>query len=311
VERYAAPAWLPGGHLQTLVPALLHPPAPRWRRERWTTPDDDFIDLDWVGEAGPLIVLFHGLEGSSDSPYARALGALAIERGWRCVVPHFRGCSRDANGAMIVNAKPRAYFSGDSVEMEWVMRRLAQAHAPLHACGVSLGGNTLLKWLGDHAPTAFVRRAVAVCATLDVPISGHELDSGINRLLYTAHFLRTLKPKALFRIAAGAAGDAARVRRAASFREFDDAFTAPAHGFNGVMDYWTRASSAPWLPSIGVPALVLCARNDPFNPVGVPAAQTGLPSQVTVEIQDEGGHVGFPNAGNWLARRVFEYLSSP
>ncbi|MEO8143012.1 MAG: alpha/beta hydrolase, partial [Betaproteobacteria bacterium] len=123
MSPYQAPWWLPGGHLQTIVAALLPAPHIAWRRERWETPDGDFIDLDWAGTegpgaAGPLLALFHGLEGSSSSPYARAIASRAIAMGWRCVVPHFRGCSGE------LNRLPRAYHSGDSAELGWILGRL-------------------------------------------------------------------------------------------------------------------------------------------------------------------------------------------
>ncbi|MDA0275924.1 MAG: alpha/beta fold hydrolase, partial [Proteobacteria bacterium] len=128
-ETYEAPWWLPGGHLQTLYAALAPAPRIEWRRERWDTPDGDFIDLDWLGQEGPVLALFHGLEGSSASPYARAIAARALEKGFRCVVPHFRGCSGE------LNRLPRAYHSGDSAEIAWVLERLGAKHA----VGISLG----------------------------------------------------------------------------------------------------------------------------------------------------------------------------
>ena len=149
MSPYQAPWWLPGGHLQTIYGALAPAPRVAWRRERWDTPDGDFIDLDWAGSSGPLLALFHGLEGSTASHYARALAAGALERGWRCVVPHFRGCSGEPN------RKPRAYHSGDSEELDWILRRLE----PDFAVGVSLGGNVLLKWLGEQGALAQIGRA--------------------------------------------------------------------------------------------------------------------------------------------------------
>ncbi|HEX9182312.1 MAG TPA: alpha/beta hydrolase, partial [Burkholderiales bacterium] len=140
MSTYRAPWWLPGGHLQTLAAVLAPKPRIAWRRERWETPDGDFIELDWGGGDGPLLALFHGLEGGSSSHYARSIAALALERGWRCVVPHFRGCSG------VLNRKARAYHSGDTEELDWILRRLR----PECAAGVSLGGNVLLKWLGER-----------------------------------------------------------------------------------------------------------------------------------------------------------------
>ena len=191
--RYPAPAWLPGGHLQTLLPAVaMRQAGPPLRRERWPTADGDFIDVDFVdGLPGrPMVVLFHGLEGSSGSHYAKALMAAVAARGWSGAVPHFRGCSGEANLA------PRFYHSGDAAEIDWVLRKLRlRTAAPFYAAGVSLGGNALLRWLGEsQGQAAIVDAACAVSAPLDLAQGGAALSSGVN-LLYTRMFLRTLKPK--------------------------------------------------------------------------------------------------------------------
>jgi predicted alpha/beta-fold hydrolase len=199
---YRAPSWLPGRHAQTLWPALLAPrPTIAWRRERWDAPDGDFVDLDWTvsppgtarAPARPLLALFHGLEGSSDSHYARVLMAEALRRGLDGVVIHFRGCSGTPNRL------PRAYHSGDSDEADWVLRRLAARPAengappgPLLAAGVSLGGNVLLKWMGERGAAAgIVAAAVAVSPPQDLHAGAIALSRGFNRL-YTENFLRTL-----------------------------------------------------------------------------------------------------------------------
>jgi len=306
LSPYQAPWWLPGGHLQTLAGAL--GPAPRidWRRERWDTPDGDFIDLDWAESgSGPLLALFHGLEGSSSSHYACTLAAQALAIGWRCVVPHFRGCSGAANRLA------RAYHSGDSAELDWILRRLR----PDFAAGVSLGGNALLKWLGEQAAGAapLLRRAVAVSAPIDLAASGHILDRALNRRLYSAHFLATLIPKALAKIARHRLGiDSARVARARTLHEFDDLVTAPLHGFRDADDYWARASSGPWLERIRVPTLVLNALNDPFLPqAALAAAARRAAPDVVLEFPASGGHAGFPGRGHWLARRILEFCAAP
>jgi len=250
------------GHLQTIAASLLPPPRVALRRERWDTPDGDFVDVDFAGDPGAArtVVLFHGLEGCSDSHYARGIAAHAAQRGWRVALPHFRGCSGE------INRKPRAYHSGDSDEVEWLLRKFS---APVCAIGVSLGGNALLKWLGERGEAArgVVRRAAAVSAPLDLAAAGDALDRGLNRVLYTAHFLSTLRPKSLAKLAAyPGLYDAGAVKAARTFRAFDNLVTAPLHGFRDVDDYWTRASCGQWLESIRVPTLVLNARNDPFLP---------------------------------------------
>jgi predicted alpha/beta-fold hydrolase len=305
LSPYRAPWWLPGGHLQTLYGAL--GPAPRiaWRRERCETPDGDFIDLDWAGDGqGPLVALFHGLEGGSSSHYARKVASQTLARGWRCVVPHFRGCSGP------VNRLARAYHSGDSAELDWILRRLR----PDYAAGVSLGGNVLLKWLGEQGDAAaqILRRAAAASAPLDLAASGHALGRGLNRRVYARHFLLTLKAKAIAKITLHRLElDAGRVAQASTLYEFDNLVTAPLHGFRDADDYWTRASSAPWLRSIRVPTLVLNARNDPFLPrAALEAATRETAKDVVLEFPGTGGHAGFPGRGHWLARRFLEHFAA-
>jgi uncharacterized protein len=301
-SSYTAPWWLPGGHLQTIVAALMPAPRIAWKRERWETPDGDFIDLDWAGTDGPLIALFHGLEGSSSSTYARAIAAQALATGWRCVVPHFRGCSGE------LNRLPRAYHSGDSAEIAWILDRL-QAR---HAVGISLGGNALLKLLGEQGAAMKLDKAVAISAPLDLAAAGRSLDAGLSREIYTRIFLRTLKKKTFEKIRQQRISvDAPRLERARTFWEFDDTVTAPLHGFLGADDYWARSSSGPWLAGIRVPTLVLNARNDPFMPEAALEAIGEVPTNVMLEFPRTGGHAGFPGRNRWLAQRVLEFLSAP
>jgi predicted alpha/beta-fold hydrolase len=319
MSPYRAPWWLPGGHLQTIY-AWLAAARPRaaYRRERWDTPDGDFVDVDWLQAPGvsvtsPLVVLFHGLEGSSASSYAHSLMHATGKLGWRGIVVHFRGCGGAANRL------PRAYHSGDSVELDWMLRRLRAEHAgPLYAAGVSLGGNVLLKWLGEQGAAAapIVARAAAVSAPLDLAAAGDALGRGFN-LAYTHTFLWTLKRKSLAKLAHHPElYDAALVRRARTLRAFDDAVTAPLHGFVDADDYWKRSSSKPWLANIAVPTLILNARNDPFLPEGsLPSVHEVSPS-VTLEFPAEGGHVAFvsgafPGNLSWLPQRLLAFFQGP
>jgi predicted alpha/beta-fold hydrolase len=302
---YRAPWWLPGGHLQTIWSSLFsrsHDGAPpRFRRERWTTPDRDFIDVDFLADAPgadpkrPLLVLFHGLEGSSTSGYAQAFACLARERGWAYAVPHFRGCSGE------LNLGPRAYHSGDFEEIDWILERLRERRGgPVHAVGISLGGNMLLRWaeeLGDGAART-ADAIAAVCSPVDLGAGGRAISRGFGRHSYTRMFLATMKPKALAKLRQHPGlFDGARLRAARDLREFDDAFTAPVHGFRGVDDYWTRASSKPRLADIRIPALVLNARNDPFVPAASLPGPAEVGRHVTLWQPDEGGHVGFAQGG--------------
>jgi uncharacterized protein len=310
LSSYRAPWWLPGGHLQTVAAALMPAPRIAWSRERWETPDGDFIDLDWAGRVanpeGPLLALFHGLEGSSASPYARAIAAQALADGWRCVVPHFRGCSGE------LNRLPRAYHSGDSAEIAWILQALSGKAEKLYGCGISLGGNALLKYLGEQGEKAALLKAVAISAPLDLAAAGRSLDAGLSREIYTRIFLKTLKKKTFAKLnRKQIAIDARRLKRARTFWEFDDTVTAPLHGFLGADDYWARSSSGPWLGRIRVPTLVLNARNDPFMPQESLDALPDTPPNVVLEFPRTGGHAGFPGRNRWLARRVIEFLSAP
>jgi predicted alpha/beta-fold hydrolase len=330
---YAAPWWLPGGNLQTIWPALYarrtHGPRPQYRRERWIAPDGDFVDVDWLDvavpaepvEARPLLVLFHGLEGSSRSHYAEAFADLAAERGLAYVVPHFRGCGGE------LNPGPRAYHSGDYEEIQWVLERLRAMHrGPLIAVGVSLGGNALMRWAGECGESAaqWADAVASVCSPLDLAAGSQAIGRGFNRLVYTTMFLRSMKPKAMAKLVQHPGlFDGERLMAARDLYEFDDIFTAPLHGFRDADDYYARASAKPHLHRIRIPALALNALNDPFVPAASLPSQSDVGSHVTLWHPKEGGHVGFPDGhlpghvrrmpdevGNWLLRALRQ-SSSP
>lgn len=271
-----------------------------YRRERWTTPDGDFVDADWLdpplsGAHTPLLVMFHGLEGSSRSHYALAFADLAREQGMRFVVPHFRGCSGEMNRA------PRAYHSGDHEEIGWILARLRAQHTgPVWAVGVSLGGNALMRWAAQAGDTATrsVDAAACVCSPLDLAAGGAAIGRGFNRQVYTRMFLRTMKPKAFNKLAQHPGlFDAQAMRAARDLYDFDNIFTAPLHGFRDADDYYARASARPHLHRIRLPALVLHAANDPFVPAySLPRAGEVGPC-VTLWQPPQGGHVGFPRGG--------------
>ena len=312
---FAAAPWLANRHLQTLYASLLAPvPKVAMRRDRWDTPDGDFVDVDFVDGPvnAPWVHLYHGLEGSSNSPYARMLMHHARARGWRGSVFHFRGCSGEPNRL------PRAYHSGDTAEIDWSLRRvkaLAGA-APLYAAGVSLCGNAFAKWLGEQGAAAIpvVSRAAAISAPLDLMAAGAALGRGFARV-YSWHFLGTLKRGALEKLDRfPGLFDAEAVRRARSLRDFDNVVTAPLHGFRDTDDYWTRASSKPQLAAIRVPTLVLNARDDPFLPGENLPTPAEVSPAVTLEFPERGGHVGFvtgpfPGRIDWLALRVLDFFA--
>lgn len=305
--KYRAPAWLPGGHAQTIWPALYArrrcgPALPK-QRERWLTPDGDFIDVDRQAASRqdrPMVVLFHGLEGSSDSHYAQAFADWAAEHDFQFALPHFRGCSGEINHA------PRAYHSGDHQEIDWVLQRLRTQHQQaggerLVAAGVSLGGNALMRWAAEHGQSA-ARHADAVasiCSPLDLVQSGQAIGQGLNHQIYTRMFLRSMKPKALAKWDQHPGlFDRDKLVAARDLYEFDNVFTAPLHGFKNTDDYWSRASAKPLMHDIRIPALVLNARNDPFVPALSLPKKSDVSEMVTLWQPEEGGHVGFAE-GRW------------
>ncbi len=300
--NYVAPFWLPGGNLQTIWPALVSRrtsgPRAQYRRERWTTPDADFIDVDWLQDAPgqTLLVMFHGLEGSSGSHYVEAMAEFARDNGCAFVVPHFRGCSGE------LNLGPRAYHSGDFEEVGWILARLRQQHpGAIVAVGVSLGGNALLRWaeeMGEQAARV-VQAVASVSAPVDLAASGSAIGRGFNRLVYTRMFLNSMKPKALRKLAQHPGlFKADDLHRARDLYEFDNVFTAPVHGFKNTQDYWTRASAKQHLHQIRIPALVVNALNDPFVPAGCLPRQQDVGQHVTLWQPAQGGHVGFAQ-GRW------------
>jgi len=297
--NYVAPLWLPGGHLQTIWSALyarrVHGPRPQYRRERWPTPDGDFIDVDWLDTPAhdTLLVLFHGLEGSSRSHYSEAFADFARRKGLSYAVPHFRGCSGE------LNLGPRAYHSGDFEEIGWLLARFRALHAgPIVAVGISLGGNALMRWAAEmgEAAAKVVSAVASVCSPLDMTASGHAIGQGFNRQVYTRMFLGTMKPKAMRKLAQyPGLFDAKALQAARDLYEFDDVFTAPLHGFKNTQDYWARASAKPHLSRIRIPALAINARNDPFVPAESLPRPGQVGPQVTLWQPEHGGHVGFVN----------------
>ena len=261
-----------------------------------------------------MLVVFHGLEGSADSRYVRALMAAAFAQGWDGIAPHFRGCGGSAN------LLPRFYHSGDSDEVDWILERVAATRTsdgPIFAVGISLGGNMLLKWLGERGVAArdLVASAAAISAPMDLAASGDALGRGFNRV-YAQTFLRTLKAKSRAKLAHyPELFDRARMEASHDLHAFDDVVTGPLHGFRDADDYWKRASSKPLLKDIAVPTLILNAKNDPFLPAFALPTHDEVSSAVTLEFPDEGGHVGFLHAGRegheWMPARVMRFLAQP
>jgi uncharacterized protein len=311
--RYTPPRLHRGGHLQSILAAkCCRAPQPHWQRERWEWPDGDFCDADWLTQSddkAPVLVLFHGLEGSSRSHYARSVGAYFQTRGWRVVVPHFRGCSGEANRLL------RAYHSGDADEIERMLNTVHTRYpgAKLHAAGVSLGGNALLTYLARRPADLPLHRAAAICAPLDLARCGDAITTGFANV-YTLMFMRTLRRKALEkRRRFPTACDWDGVIASNNLAQFDDVFTAPVHGYRDAADYYARASAKPMLSAIEHPTLLLNALNDPFVPQAIVQHLQVSPS-ITVHQPEQGGHVGFAQGAglgqlNWLPARLHHWFT--
>ena len=314
---YQAPRWLPGAHLQTVIPARFFPrPRIDYRREMADMPDGDFMLYDWAqpepeSEMAPVLVHFHGLEGSSRSHYAEALMHYAATHcGWRGVVAHFRSCGGE------VNRLPRAYFAGDSDDCEWALKRVHALYpkAPIYAVGVSLGANQLAKYLGDRGTDAnFLTACVSVGAPVDLVAGSEIMSRGANRL-YSDMFLATLKEKLLEK--ARRYPDllnASDVEHCHTLYDFDTVYTAPMHGFKSAMDYWTKCSAKPVLKDVRVPLLLLNAVNDPFLPPWALPTESDVSADVYLEQPKEGGHIGFPRGNppgdlSYLPERIFRFF---
>jgi predicted alpha/beta-fold hydrolase len=323
---FAPARFLAGAHVQTVWGRMTRPRRlVAWRREALETPDADELLLDHAEPSGappdvPRVLLLHGLEGSSYSVYVQGIARELLARGLGVTVLNFRSCARDPDDLdrWIPNRRPRLYHSGETTDLDHVVRLLRPRTRALGAAGVSLGGNALLKWLGEDPS----HTQLAAAATISVPYAlaagARHLEGGLGRL-YVASFVATLKakgedlaarfPEAKERI------DLPRLRRARTFFDIDDAATAPLHGFAGAEDYWTRSSSLPFLARISTPTLAVSSADDPFLPRSVLArvAASASPA-VTLVTTDRGGHVGFVSGSvfapsYWAERAVAEFLA--
>jgi predicted alpha/beta-fold hydrolase len=309
-SRFRPAWWCRNRHLQTLWPLAVKPAHPELKRERIELPDSDFIDLDWTSNAtGPIVLILHGLEGSANSHYARRILHALPRQGMRGVLMHFRGRSGEPNRL------PRAYHSGETGDLQSIVDLLQQRHRALQSIvAYSLGGNVLLKWLGERGTAAPVKSAVAVSVPFVLSDLADHMNTGLARL-YQRHLVRSLHRT----FAAKAAVvdlhmSLKEISRLQSFWEFDDKVTAPIHGFADARDYYTRCSSRQFLKDIRIPTLVLQARDDPFMTPRVIPREHELSDAVRLELSERGGHVGFISGGTpmspefWLEQRILSFL---
>jgi predicted alpha/beta-fold hydrolase len=327
-ESIAPAWWIPGAHLQTVwARAARSRYLIGFEREVLTTPDDDDLILDHtVGPAGtPRVLLLHGLEGSAYSLHTQGLAVLVAAAGWRATVLNFRSCARDPRDIRrrLPNRRPRLYHSGETGDLDFVVRTLAarEPDVSLYALGFSLGGNVLLKWLGEQGEGSLIRAAATISVPYDLEAAARFLERPVGRF-YFRNFTKRLKTKALDVLARFPGEtthlDAERVRRAATFREFDACFTAPFHGFASVDAYYADASAQAYLARVAVPTLCVSSEDDPFFPGDAVAhARAASSAHVRFEVTPWGGHTGFVTgrwpwrARYWAEELVMEWLAPP
>ncbi len=305
--------WLPGPHLQTLWPTLMRRRKKLpLRREQIELQDGDFVDLDWMPQStGPIVLVLHGLEGSAKSPYAQGMLTALSKQGWRSAVMHFRSCSGTTNRLS------RMYHSGDTADVAEVIHTLKtrEPTTPIAVVGFSIGGNVLLKLLGESDQDDSLVAAVAVSVPFELNKSVDRLQRGFSRI-YQRYFLRRLKNKIRQKFNEQAAPITLPLSKSLkTIRQFDDKVTAPLHGFADAEDYYVKSSSRQFLKSIHVPTLILQAKDDPFMPASVIPTADELSPAITLEVSRRGGHVGFVSGvvpgrpRYWLEERVPAFLS--
>lgn len=305
--------WLPGAHLQTLYPSLFRPrKAPPLTRERIEFPDGDFVDLDWTPQTdGMVVLILHGLEGSIESHYTGGMLSALFRNGYTAGLMYFRGRSGEPNRL------PRSYHSGETGDLDFVIQQLCRNYPEdkIAVIGYSLGGNVLLKWLGERGSTAPVVTAVTVSVPFDLNSAALNLERGLSRI-YQRHLLKKLRESVVAKSRQHAVPfPVERLAELRTFRQFDNAITAPLHGFSGVDDYYEQSSSKQFLQHIAIPTLMLQARDDPFLPETALPDEADLSNTVTLEVSRRGGHVGYVAGWNpwrpayWLEQRILQHLA--
>lgn len=303
--------FLKNRHLQTIVPNVLFRRArPPLRRERLELPDGDFVDVDWTTrESGPIVIVLHGLEGSIRSHYAAGIMQRIHDLGYRGALIHFRGCSGEPNRL------PIGYHSGFTQDLEYFSGLLKQREpaTPLVAVGYSLGGNALLKWLGESPNSHRLVTGIAVSVPFDLADASRMIETGLSQL-YKWNLLGRMKQSTIRKFSRVPAPyplpDMKRIR---TFRDFDNHLTAPLHGFKDAEDYYRSCSARYFLKNIKTPTLILHSADDPFmSPASVPEPDE-LSDAVTLELSRRGGHVGFVNGSLlrpnlWLLERITRHL---
>jgi predicted alpha/beta-fold hydrolase len=309
--EYLPPFFLFGAHLETIFPALLRRVTMLpYSRERIPTPDDDFLDLDWLRkDADKVVIISHGLEGNSTRPYVKGMAKALHESGFDVVAWNFRGCSEE------MNRQRHFYHSGATEDLHTVVRYVSETKKYKHVflVGFSLGGNLTLKYLGERTVPEVIRKAVAISVPLDLATSCAKISSPGNRI-YSSRFLKSLKAKVLTKSLLRNDLDVSNLHRIKTLEEFDDCYTAPLHGFKSAKDYYEQCSSIRFVAHIRTPSLIINTLNDPFlSQECFPAALLKDHPFVNLQILSRGGHVGFTqfnkNGLYWSEQRALEFLS--
>tara|TARA_R110002096_G_scaffold152214_4_gene315209 strand:- start:1197 stop:2186 length:990 start_codon:yes stop_codon:yes gene_type:complete len=314
VPRFEPAWWLPGPHLPTLWAAVARRrPEVALRPERLELADGDFLELRWCGsESGPLVVLLHGLEGSFRSKYIAALARMIERAGWGAVIMQFRGCSGEPNRL------DRSYHSGDTGDLEAVLAHLRRRfpRRQFFAAGFSLGGNVLLKHLGERGPACDIAAAAAISVPFELAAGAERLNQGVSRL-YQYHLIRSMKRKLREKFASRSAPiDLSDLDRCNDFRSFDDRVTAPLHGFENATEYYRKSSCRQYLGAIRIPTLVLHAADDPFLTRAAVPGNDELSATTTLQLTRRGGHVGFVAGRNplqpdyWIDARLMAWFAA-
>jgi predicted alpha/beta-fold hydrolase len=316
VSKFKPAWWLKNSHLQTLWPALCRREIKDLplERERLELADGDFIDLDWVGDKdreGPLVLMLHGLEGSIESHYSKGMLQTITNAGWRGVFMHFRGCSGEPNRL------PRGYHSGETGDLQFVVRILQDRpnNQTIAAIGVSLGGNVLLKWLGETGAKNPLKAAIAISVPFELRKAASRITVGFSRF-YQWYFIKCLRDRLTlkFNEKPSTVWNLDQINQIDTMYEFDEKITAPLHGFSGAEEYYATSSSRQYIRGIRIPTLILHAKDDPFMSEDVIPQDDELSPLVQLEVTEGGGHVGFISGSvpwrpeYWLETRAPAFL---
>ena len=300
-------------HAQTIWPSLFRKrPKLSLTRERFELPDGDFLDLDWTeNKSGPIVLLLHGLEGNEESHYAKGLLKHLSQLGFQALIMYFRGC----NGK--VNRLPRAYHSGETGDLSYVISQLILRFPDrlIYIIGVSLGGNVLLKWLGETAQVNPLAGAIAISVPFDLSNAANQLNHQASKI-YQRHLLSSLQKSLKQRLTYMSLPiDKDKALTCKTLRRYDDLVTAPLHGFIDAENYYQQSSSRQYLSTIQLPTLILHAKDDPFMTNDAIPTEDELSDKVTLELSENGGHVGFVNGHlpfkprYWLEQRIRQFFN--